>query len=154
MRSIIATICLVGVMIITSCTSDSSKEGFKPVANKKHPYKLYTVTQNVLSQQDFYNLMVKKFVIPHNMAKNLRGLMVTDLFNLENKKAADIYVMYDKFAKDISGNFLPEFEVLGHEIWHLYELGGKFHKPTDLYGDGFFVLTKSESEWKSISKFR
>lgn len=37
-----------------------------------------------------------------------------------------IYVPYSP-ESDERGNRLPDFAVLGHEIWHLRELGGNFH---------------------------
>jgi len=36
-----------------------------------------------------------------------------------------IYVPYSS-ESDARGNRLPDFAVLGHEIWHLRELGGNF----------------------------
>jgi hypothetical protein len=38
-----------------------------------------------------------------------------------------IYVPYGN-ELDRYGNRLPEFKYLGHELWHLKQLGGIFHK--------------------------
>lgn len=38
-----------------------------------------------------------------------------------------LFVSYSK-NKDKNGNYLPRFETLGHELWHMKELGGRFHK--------------------------
>jgi hypothetical protein len=34
-----------------------------------------------------------------------------------------LFVRYDKY---VGGQ--PDFFALGHEVWHFYELGGRFHK--------------------------
>ena len=39
----------------------------------------------------------------------------------------ELYIPYS-LKRDINGQFLPDFEILGHELWHLSELGGKYHK--------------------------
>ena len=38
-----------------------------------------------------------------------------------------VHVKYSG-RKDINGEELPDFHALGHEIWHMRELGGWFHK--------------------------
>ena len=37
-----------------------------------------------------------------------------------------IYVRYDKYKTDKNGNALPDFETLGHEVWHTVK--GKYHE--------------------------
>jgi len=32
-----------------------------------------------------------------------------------------------QWLKDKNSKYLPDMDVLGHEIWHLKELGGQFH---------------------------
>ena len=50
--------------------------------------------------------------------KNVRGFIVYS--------TNEIYVPYSA-NKDKNGNYLPDFCVLGHEVWHLKELGGRWH---------------------------
>lgn len=52
-----------------------------------------------------------------------RSIQVNGFAMIDQRK---IFVPYS-YQRDIKGNYLPDFEVLGHEIWHMLELGGRFH---------------------------
>ena len=52
------------------------------------------------------------------------GSSVGGMANLTEHK---VYVPYSE-EKDTRGQYLPDFEILGKEIWHMEELGGKYHK--------------------------
>ena len=50
-----------------------------------------------------------------------------DGFNyMDNKGDVHIYVRYG-WEKDKDGNRLPDFCALGHEVYHLPEMGGEWH---------------------------
>jgi len=49
-----------------------------------------------------------------------------DVRGWHNYQKNEIVVPYSG-EKDKFGRPLPDFETLGHEIWHLKELGGKWH---------------------------
>ena len=58
------------------------------------------------------------------LSKKMTGQERRGLFVSSNP--VRIYVPYSP-ESDERGNRLPDFAVLGHEIWHLHELGGNFH---------------------------
>lgn len=58
--------------------------------------------------------------------KGKEGRNVLGFWQTKNGKQY-LYVPKSGY-KDINGNELPNFETLGHEIWHLKELGGHYHE--------------------------
>ena len=85
---------------------------------------------HVLEWRDFLNLLMVNLEYDCDHARNVRGVYVWD----RNEGTEHIYVMYDEWgAKSSDGMWLPDLETIGHEIWHLRELGGSWHGKADFH---------------------
>ena len=60
------------------------------------------------------------------LAANRHAEGFTLAYNEEIGKLTTITIPWTMF-KDINGKRLPDFHLLGHELWHCSELGGTFH---------------------------
>lgn len=99
------TIIAIFVLLIASCVS-------MPVKNYSVNEDFDIVIMDEEKVMDTCELFLKK---------RCKGFAM----NLQNKTT--LFIPYSSY-KDINGNYLPDFEVLGHEIWHLKKLGYKFHQ--------------------------
>jgi hypothetical protein len=81
----------------------------------RYPVKQYAVGgfTLIVAEQDY----IRK-VYAHNY-----GIDLPRIGGFCDQDARVLFVQYDKFDYG-----RPDFAVLGHEVWHLWELGGNFHK--------------------------
>ena len=91
------------------------------ITGKPEPTREYTLLDDVKIVIMEYNELQKKHGLVYPNRKHIK---VNGFYDNSNRT---VYVHYWG-GKDINGNMLPSMEVLGHEIWHLKELGGNWHK--------------------------
>ena len=103
----IATLIVLSTLGFVGCAS-----AWKPV--KQYEVKPFSI---VMGSHDFINQM-RQALDPQ------AGVEVDGFIHYPSRT---VYVPYS-IKKDDNGNDKPDFEVLGHEVWHLPELGGRWHE--------------------------
>ena len=99
----------------TSSPGEISKPSAPPQV--REPIKKYRIT-------NAFNLFLyspEDFVI---VSSNKLGTVVGGYFEFDTRT---MHVPYSPYGYDMRSNRLPNFDTLGHELWHLPELGGSWH---------------------------
>ena len=133
MKKILLVVSLFSLLAI-SCESERSRGGrltiIPPPMQDKNPLLVaQSVIPGVTNQARVYRI-----VLPFTIAVENESVIATQGFKLFGVNARGYYDKNTRTLhvpvseeKDRFGNNLPAFETLGHELWHLPELGALFH---------------------------
>jgi hypothetical protein len=108
----LAKLVLLGIIAVKLCTGCASLDDWH--STKRYHVEAFDI---VCTDTDTINKMYQLY--PNTPASRIGGFC--------DMTARVLYVPWS-MSKDDHGRLKPLFELLGHEVWHLPELGGRWHK--------------------------
>lgn len=100
------------VVIISGCITPTQLTGILPPGAKVYQVKPFTIV--ALDEKEISNLATNYFKY--------------DVYGFYLEKERVMYVPFSDQTNVITGNRLPNMYILGHEVLHLKEIEGNYHK--------------------------